>query len=140
MKMYNEYANNYVQAANLLAAKLVLKEGKINVFAQKLWVRNVASLKSGTLISAYIIKKELEQASGEGNPLPALIIMPIQRIPRYNLLLADLLKNTPRSHADREKISAALGTIQSINHAKPFSVYLTAALWRKNEWNRELYQ
>jgi len=38
MKMYNEYANNYEQAANLLAAKLVLKEGKLNVFAQKLWV------------------------------------------------------------------------------------------------------
>eukprot|EP01102_Stenamoeba_stenopodia_P020019 TRINITY_DN7682_c0_g1_i1.p1 TRINITY_DN7682_c0_g1~~TRINITY_DN7682_c0_g1_i1.p1 ORF type:complete len:920 (-),score=198.74 TRINITY_DN7682_c0_g1_i1:189-2948(-) len=88
MKMYNEYANNYEQAANLLASKLVIKEGKVNVFAQKLW--------------------ELEQASGEGNPLPSLIIMPIQRIPRYNLLLADLLKNTPRNHADRDKISNAL--------------------------------
>jgi hypothetical protein len=87
--MYNEYANNYNQAQDILAQKLVIREGKQNVFALKLY--------------------ELEYASNESNPLPSLIIMPIQRIPRYNLLLADLLKNTPRSHADHLKISTALG-------------------------------
>jgi hypothetical protein len=35
-----------------------------------------------------------------GLTLKAFLIMPIQRIPRYRLLLEDLVKNTPESHPD----------------------------------------
>ena len=39
-----------------------------------------------------------EQEAGEG--LTSLLIRPIQRVPKYVLLLRDLLKNTPSSHPD----------------------------------------
>lgn len=40
--------------------------------------------------------------------LESLLITPIQRIPRYNLLLADLIKNTPEDHPDLPKLKEAL--------------------------------
>ena len=36
--------------------------------------------------------------------LDALLISPIQRIPRYELLVKQLLKHTPAEHADRERL------------------------------------
>jgi len=55
--------------------------------------------------------------------------MPIQRIPRYNLLLADLLKNTPRSHADRDKISSALGESRRLIYALPSNSNINKKKW-----------
>jgi len=40
--------------------------------------------------------------------------MPVQRIPRYNLLLDDLLKNTDDSHPDKESIAAALLVMKGV--------------------------
>jgi hypothetical protein len=37
-----------------------------------------------------------------------LLITPIQRIPRYNLLLSDLVKQTEDSHPDYTNLTAAL--------------------------------
>eukprot|EP00026_Physarum_polycephalum_P006886 Phypoly_transcript_06939.p1 GENE.Phypoly_transcript_06939~~Phypoly_transcript_06939.p1 ORF type:complete len:369 (+),score=54.34 Phypoly_transcript_06939:492-1598(+) len=39
--------------------------------------------------------------------LEALMIQPVQRIPRYNLLLADLAKNTDPSHPDYKNLKTA---------------------------------
>jgi hypothetical protein len=39
--------------------------------------------------------------------LPSLLITPIQRIPRYNLLLRDLIKSTWEDHPDFESLTAA---------------------------------
>eukprot|EP01116_Phalansterium_solitarium_P014729 TRINITY_DN3252_c0_g2_i2.p2 TRINITY_DN3252_c0_g2~~TRINITY_DN3252_c0_g2_i2.p2 ORF type:complete len:600 (-),score=233.08 TRINITY_DN3252_c0_g2_i2:85-1884(-) len=44
--------------------------------------------------------------------LESLLIMPIQRIPRYVMLLEDLLKNTWRDHQDYDDIAAAVITIR----------------------------
>ena len=46
--------------------------------------------------------------------LPNLLIQPIQRIPRYNLLLRDLLAKTDASHPDHEYLSAGLETLESV--------------------------
>jgi len=43
--------------------------------------------------------------------LDSLLLMPIQRIPRYTLLLADLLKCTPSAHPDHANLSQAMATI-----------------------------
>lgn len=40
--------------------------------------------------------------------LESLLITPIQRIPRYNLLLADLIKNTPEGHPDLQNLKDSL--------------------------------
>jgi hypothetical protein len=44
--------------------------------------------------------------------LESLLIKPVQRIPRYVLLLEDLLKNTWPSHRDYENIRSALEKIR----------------------------
>eukprot|EP01088_Endostelium_zonatum_P019435 TRINITY_DN6708_c0_g1_i1.p1 TRINITY_DN6708_c0_g1~~TRINITY_DN6708_c0_g1_i1.p1 ORF type:complete len:703 (-),score=192.48 TRINITY_DN6708_c0_g1_i1:79-2187(-) len=46
--------------------------------------------------------------------LPSLLIMPVQRIPRYNMLLADLLKHTWTRHPDYEDLNKASGKIANI--------------------------
>ena len=46
--------------------------------------------------------------------LSSLLITPIQRIPRYCLLLNDLLKNMDSSETDYATVSEALATISGI--------------------------
>ncbi|KAL6078789.1 Rho guanine nucleotide exchange factor (GEF) 17 [Balamuthia mandrillaris] len=46
--------------------------------------------------------------------LDDLLIMPIQRVPRYRLLLQDLLKHTPPSHIDHPKLTLALEEIKKL--------------------------
>jgi hypothetical protein len=41
-------------------------------------------------------------------PLAALLVMPVQRMPRYKLLLADLVKHTPESHPDHKGLADAV--------------------------------
>eukprot|EP01036_Dinobryon_divergens_P030101 gene30101-39297_t len=50
-----------------------------------------------------------------GQGLEALLILPVQRIPRYRLLLEQLLKFTPSDHEQHEQVSAALGRICEVN-------------------------
>jgi hypothetical protein len=40
--------------------------------------------------------------------------MPIQRIPRYVMLLEDLLKHTPNPHVDYENLAAALNKMKEV--------------------------
>ena len=37
----------------------------------------------------------------------SLLIMPIQRIPRYKLLLVELIRQTPSDHPDLEQLNKA---------------------------------
>ncbi|KAH3745896.1 rho guanine nucleotide exchange factor 17 [Pelomyxa schiedti] len=46
--------------------------------------------------------------------LPSYMIMPVQRLPRYLLLLNSLLEVTPPSHIDRENIAKALRIIRDL--------------------------
>jgi len=46
--------------------------------------------------------------------LMSLLIQPVQRIPRYKLLLEDVLKKTPESHPDNKDLKLALQKIEDI--------------------------
>jgi hypothetical protein len=46
--------------------------------------------------------------------LDNLMIMPIQRLPRYNLLIRDLHKYTPESHSDYKNLTDAIDVIQRL--------------------------
>ncbi|ELP86095.1 Rho/RAC guanine nucleotide exchange factor, putative [Entamoeba invadens IP1] len=46
--------------------------------------------------------------------LRSYLIMPVQRLPRYQLLLVDLFKNTPKDHEDYPSISAAVDLIKKV--------------------------
>ena len=47
-------------------------------------------------------------------PLSSFLIMPIQRIPRYKLLLGELLKHTPVDHPDHGWLEKALGLVSNV--------------------------
>jgi len=54
------------------------------------------------------IKNVLEHFNKSGTPLDTIFIMPIQRIPRYNLLFGDLLKNTTAENPFYNEMSQML--------------------------------
>jgi RhoGEF domain/PH domain len=47
-------------------------------------------------------------------PINAFLIMPVQRLPRYNLLLGDLIKNTTEDHPDRGDLERALTEMEKV--------------------------
>jgi len=67
-------------------------------------------------------KKEFKQFLTDARTSPrhtqlnllGYLIMPIQRIPRYVLLLADLLKHTPPYHPDYKNLQDAVAKIQGV--------------------------
>lgn len=46
--------------------------------------------------------------------LPSLLIKPIQRLPRYVMLLRELVSLTPQTHKDAEPLAAALAKMQAV--------------------------
>jgi hypothetical protein len=42
----------------------------------------------------------IQQRKPEQQPLPALAVMPVQRVPRYKLLIEEIIKHTPETHSD----------------------------------------
>ena len=71
LKMYTAYSNKYEEAVNTY-----------NIMTKK-------NEKFANLV------KEQQAASGSSLSLMDLLIMPIQRVPRYSLLLKDLISHTP---------------------------------------------
>ena len=66
--------------------------------------------------------QEFAKAINEGTALDkydldifSLLITPIQRIPRYELLLKDLIKNTPTEHIDFANLEKAKNEMQEVN-------------------------
>lgn len=73
--------------------------------------------------------------------------MPVQRIPRYKLLLTELLKYTPEDHSDYQDLAAAVslvsGVVNSINEdikrqEKRFKVSfgISQSIDQKDIWSR----
>lgn len=64
----------------------------------------------------------LKDMGAKQTELSSFLILPVQRLPRYNLLLRDLLKHTTEAHPDKEVLKLALNTIeevtQSVNSSK----------------------
>lgn len=86
-KMYTEYVTNYDRVTKQLA--VLAKRSKITAFLQA-----------------------KDQASGTS--LLSLLILPIQRIPRYSLLLKELQKRTDSSHPDSLNIDRALELVEQV--------------------------
>ena len=47
-----------------------------------------------------------------GVDIESLLITPVQRIPRYEMMLAELLKFTPTEHVDRIELIEALQSVR----------------------------
>lgn len=84
-KMYTTYINNH-PTANALLATLIKDNSKFNAFLKTHPEHNLA----------------------------ALLIAPVQRVPRYRLLLEVLLKNTPPDHPDFPELTKALESVKEV--------------------------
>jgi len=69
--------------------------------------------KSSTVFAS-ILKKFSHTERCKNLDLRSFLIQPVQRIPRYNLLLEDLLRNTTSTHPDYEDITLALENMKAI--------------------------
>lgn len=87
-KLYTSYVNNHAKA-DLLTKTLLLRNKAFKAMCEK-----------GTEAS--------------GNTLQSFLILPIQRIPRYVLLLTELLKNTPDTHPDFHEITEAIPHVKNV--------------------------
>lgn len=61
-----------------------------------------------------MLKLSQQYPACQARDLSSLLIMPIQRIPRYELLLRDFLKVTPAEHPDHQTITNALTKIKTV--------------------------
>jgi len=99
MKIYSHYIRNYDRAAELLAT---LK-------------------KENETLQEFIKIQETKPIMGNLT-LESHLIMPVQRLPRYQLLLDTLLKYTPEEHVDHQNLIKALEktreVINTINQKK----------------------
>eukprot|EP01087_Luapelamoeba_hula_P006534 TRINITY_DN1660_c0_g1_i2.p1 TRINITY_DN1660_c0_g1~~TRINITY_DN1660_c0_g1_i2.p1 ORF type:complete len:888 (-),score=159.27 TRINITY_DN1660_c0_g1_i2:4-2667(-) len=87
LKMYKEYENNYDKALNLLTDYM-------------------ADLGFAKAV------EDIERVSNVR--IEGVLIMPIQRIPRYPLLLGDMLRHTPKEHKDYPLLQKALTMVEEV--------------------------
>eukprot|EP01120_Amphizonella_sp_Union-15-10_P007200 TRINITY_DN2409_c0_g1_i3.p1 TRINITY_DN2409_c0_g1~~TRINITY_DN2409_c0_g1_i3.p1 ORF type:complete len:157 (+),score=17.76 TRINITY_DN2409_c0_g1_i3:86-556(+) len=79
-------------------------------------METLASTDSNGSVTAFLDKCR-ENPLSNTQPVRSLLIMPCQRIPRYILLLQDLLKNTPSHHPDFEDLQKALDETKEVANA-----------------------
>eukprot|EP00727_Mastigamoeba_balamuthi_P000869 m51a1_g1078 putative pleckstrin domain-containing protein (1242) ;mRNA; r:9775-15834 len=76
----------------------------------------------------------------ESGSLESFLILPVQRIPRYVLLVKELIKNTPSSHRDFQLIEEAMGQILEmadyINEMKRMSENQTRVMEVEGRWKK----
>lgn len=111
MKMYTSYVQNFSGATQTLGK--LLTDKKYERF--KVYVDQCRS-----------------DPRCQGLSLESFLVMPVQRIPRYKLLLTELLKNTEESNKDYILLSKALEAIESV------ATLMNEDL-RQNEKHDEMY-
>eukprot|EP00457_Paulinella_chromatophora_P000365 gb/GEZN01000365.1/.p1 GENE.gb/GEZN01000365.1/~~gb/GEZN01000365.1/.p1 ORF type:complete len:1474 (-),score=246.62 gb/GEZN01000365.1/:89-4510(-) len=89
-QLYHSYISNHVKA-NQLVTDLLANNAKF----KQLYDAN------------------MKHQTSKGLNLTALLITPIQRVPRYRLLLSEILQNTPTDHPDRKNLEKALALVSS---------------------------
>lgn len=72
-------------------------------------------------VKDYFERCQFTEAS-HGMPLSGYMILPVQRVPRYILLLSDLMKHTPDDHPDhrtlRQGLDRTVAAADTLNEAK----------------------
>jgi hypothetical protein len=91
-RWYHSYISNYDRAFKLLTM-----------------------LKKSPKMKSFLATQEARPECNYSD-LESLLILPIQRIPQYNLLLADLAKATPEFHPDHAACRKALTLLQEIGN------------------------
>jgi len=92
LRCYVEYVNNYQHALDLLNRLRKERPGLHNFLRKQETSKECRSL-----------------------PLDGFLITPVQRIPRYELLLRDMLKHTWSTHVDFQDLTTALQKVKETN-------------------------
>eukprot|EP00010_Vexillifera_abyssalis_P000777 CAMPEP_0201551084 /NCGR_PEP_ID=MMETSP0173_2-20130828/7317_1 /ASSEMBLY_ACC=CAM_ASM_000268 /TAXON_ID=218659 /ORGANISM="Vexillifera sp., Strain DIVA3 564/2" /LENGTH=642 /DNA_ID=CAMNT_0047961245 /DNA_START=24 /DNA_END=1949 /DNA_ORIENTATION=+ len=93
MIKYSPYINTFDKRLRLLETLQNAKDQKFNKFLQS----------------------AMAAAEMKGLDLPSFLIQPVQRLPRYELLLRELCKHTPKSHSDYTRINEAYEAVKEVN-------------------------
>ncbi|EGG23389.1 pleckstrin domain-containing protein [Cavenderia fasciculata] len=88
LKVYTQYVKEYTQSYEILNN----------------------NRKNNSKFESFIAEKE----AIDGKSINDYLILPVQRIPRYTLLLADLVKNTWKDHKDYNDLTESLKTMQEV--------------------------
>lgn len=91
LKTYTAYVNNYNESMNVLQDQMM----------------------NNPAFAAKINECRMNERV-KGMEITSFLIMPIQRLPRYVMLLSDLFKNTPESHIDYERLIVALKKVEGV--------------------------
>eukprot|EP01103_Thecamoeba_quadrilineata_P002494 TRINITY_DN12446_c0_g1_i1.p1 TRINITY_DN12446_c0_g1~~TRINITY_DN12446_c0_g1_i1.p1 ORF type:complete len:776 (+),score=181.15 TRINITY_DN12446_c0_g1_i1:136-2328(+) len=89
LKLYTQYVSNYGNA-----------------------IGTIERLKKNKKISAFL--EECREKTPSNLDMNSMLIQPVQRIPRYVLLLQELFKYTSEEHVDYQNITAALADLKSV--------------------------
>ncbi|XP_031953575.1 rho guanine nucleotide exchange factor 10-like protein isoform X10 [Corvus moneduloides] len=90
LDVYSDYVNNFTTAMALIKKACLTKPAFLDFL------------------------KKRQMASADRVTLYGLMVKPIQRFPQFILLLQDMLKNTPRGHADRLALQLALTELETL--------------------------
>lgn len=107
LKTYTAYVNNFT-TSNKALSELIKSNAKLQKFIQDTYER----------LNAEFVKEAGEEKMSDNQTqvdLRGLLIMPIQRLPRYELLLRDLAKHTTESEDENEKLQKLLKDVQKLN-------------------------
>eukprot|EP00698_Gefionella_okellyi_P025313 TRINITY_DN9234_c0_g1_i1.p1 TRINITY_DN9234_c0_g1~~TRINITY_DN9234_c0_g1_i1.p1 ORF type:complete len:1132 (-),score=272.22 TRINITY_DN9234_c0_g1_i1:130-3525(-) len=90
LKVYTSYVNNYPRALDTLR-----------------------HLQKNSSFTKFMVAQETKPQL-KGLKLTDFLIMPIQRIPRYEMLLNEYMKNTPKGHRDHDNMQQALLSVRQV--------------------------
>uniref|UniRef100_A0A8B9VM06 Rho guanine nucleotide exchange factor 10 like n=1 Tax=Anas zonorhyncha TaxID=75864 RepID=A0A8B9VM06_9AVES len=90
LDVYSDYVNNFTTAMSLIKKACLTKPAFLDFL------------------------KKRQMASADRVTLYGLMVKPIQRFPQFILLLQDMLKNTPKGHADRLSLQLALTELEML--------------------------
>ncbi|XP_071331251.1 rho guanine nucleotide exchange factor 10-like protein isoform X2 [Trachinotus anak] len=90
LDVYSDYINNFTNAMTLIKKACLSKPAFLDFLKKK------------------------QASSPDRITLYGLMVKPIQRFPQFILLLQDMLKNTPQSHADRLPLQLALTELETL--------------------------
>eukprot|EP00818_Percolomonas_sp_WS_P007235 CAMPEP_0117442772 /NCGR_PEP_ID=MMETSP0759-20121206/4333_1 /TAXON_ID=63605 /ORGANISM="Percolomonas cosmopolitus, Strain WS" /LENGTH=679 /DNA_ID=CAMNT_0005234689 /DNA_START=321 /DNA_END=2357 /DNA_ORIENTATION=- len=94
MTIYTEVINNYDKAFEMYQQWLTTNKRPFVSQLNKIYKKHEAELR--------------------GNLLESFLILPVQRIPRYRMLLESILKYTPDDHVERQDIEDALEDVKQL--------------------------
>ncbi|XP_037093112.1 uncharacterized protein LOC119112901 isoform X2 [Pollicipes pollicipes] len=88
------------------------------------------------------LKSRLQHPSCNGLDLGAFLLSPVQRVPRYVLLLKQLLRHTPPAHGDHDSLQAVLDALKQflarLNDSMEHSFQLVAVHMSSRELDGRL--